>query len=74
MKINRPFDALNSNKEKDIEVELKNSRIYKGKLEAFDIHLNLTLSDATEVANGKESQVGNIIIRGDSIILIKNLE
>lgn len=73
MNINRPFDALNNSKGKEIVVELKNNKIYKGNLEAFDIHLNLTLSDAVETYEEKENKIGNIIIRGDSIILIKNL-
>ena len=73
MKIDRPFDALNSSKEKEIVVELKNNEKYKGKLLAFDIHLNLTLSDAKKIAE-KEETVGNMIIRGDAITIIKGLQ
>ena len=70
MDIERPFDALNNNKGKEITVELKNSEVYTGTLAAFDIHLNLTLANAK--LDSKE--VGNMIIRGDMVVTIKNLQ
>ena len=69
----RPLDVLNKNKGKEILVELKNSTIYKGKLETFDIHLNLVLSDSTEIKDKNEQNSGTILIRGDTITIIKNL-
>ncbi len=69
MKFERPFDALNENRGKNISVELKNGKLFAGVLEAFDIHLNLTLSSAKE-DNSKENGC-DMIIRGDAIVTIK---
>jgi small nuclear ribonucleoprotein (snRNP)-like protein len=44
----RPLDALNKSRGKRVIVELKNNRQYIGKLEAFDIHVNVVLNDAEE--------------------------
>jgi len=44
----RPLDALNKARGKRVIVELKNNRQYIGKLEAFDIHVNVVLQDAEE--------------------------
>lgn len=69
----RPLDVLNRSKSKEITVDLKNSEVYKGKLKAFDIHLNLVLFEAVQVINGKEEAIGDMVIRGDAIITIKNI-
>ncbi len=68
MKSERPFDALNNSKGKEVVVELKNSKVFTGKLVAFDIHLNLSLTEANEEGS-KDS--GDMIIRGDAIVSIK---
>lgn len=69
----RTFDVLNRSKGKEITVELKDDRIFKGKLKAFDGHLNLVLFEACEVIEGKEIETGDMIVRGDAIITIKNI-
>ena len=70
----RPLDVLNRSKGKEVVVELKNERTYKGKLKAFDVHLNLVLFEASEVTDNKnEESIGDLIIRGDTIITIKNI-
>jgi small nuclear ribonucleoprotein len=69
----RPLDVLNRSKGKEVIVELKNEQVYKGKLKAFDIHLNLVLFEAMQVAEKKEEPIGDMIIRGDTIITIKNI-
>tara|TARA_Y100000294_G_scaffold83131_1_gene78058 strand:+ start:410 stop:691 length:282 start_codon:yes stop_codon:yes gene_type:complete len=44
----RPLDALNKSRGKRVIVELKNNKRYIGKLNAFDIHINVVLDDAEE--------------------------
>jgi len=69
----RTFDVLNRSKGKEISVELKDNRVFKGKLKAFDGHLNLVLFEASEEIKGEEVETGDMIIRGDAIITIKNI-
>jgi len=69
----RPLDVLNNSNGKEITVLLKNNQIFKGKLKAFDIHLNLVLFETFEVTDGENLDVGNMIIRGDAIVTIQNL-
>ena len=65
----RPLDALNKSKGKNVYVILKNGREITGKLQALDIHLNMWLEDAEMTYEEKKTTFGDILIRGDSIVL-----
>ena len=55
-----------------IVVKLKNGRSLRGKLVSFDEHLNLVLEEAEDVTIPENvKKVGNLILRGDSIVLIR---
>lgn len=69
----RPLDVLNRTKGKEITVLLKNNQIFKGKLKAFDIHLNLVLFESKEILEDKTQEIGDMLIRGDAIITIKDI-
>lgn len=69
----RPLDILNRTKGKEVTVTLKNSEVYRGKLKSFDIHLNLVLFETIQIKEEKEIEVNDILIRGDTIITIKNI-
>ena len=70
--IERPLDLLNSAKGKRVLVETKAKKQIMGILRAFDIHINMVLSDAEE--RNEEGQVsrkiGEVFIRGDMIVLV----
>ncbi|MBW2977432.1 small nuclear ribonucleoprotein [Candidatus Woesearchaeota archaeon] len=67
----RPLDTLNKAKEKRVIVELKNHKQYIGTLVAFDIHINIVLSDAEEREAGEvKRKLGSVFIRGDTITII----
>ena len=67
----RPLDALNKARDKRVIVELKNGKQLLGKLEAFDIHINVVLREAEEHVEGQvKRKLGVVFIRGDTIILI----
>jgi len=67
----RPLDALNRSRDKRVIVELKNGKQLIGKLEAFDIHINVVLKEAEEHVDGQmKRKLGVVFIRGDTIILI----
>jgi small nuclear ribonucleoprotein len=71
METSRPLDALNKARGKRVIVELKNNKQYIGKLNAFDIHINVVLDDAEERENGEvKRKLGVIFIRGDTITVI----
>ena len=67
----RPLDALNKARNKRVIVELKNGKQLIGSLNAFDIHINVVLTDAEEHFEGEvKRKLGTVFIRGDTIILI----
>ncbi|MBL7056518.1 small nuclear ribonucleoprotein [Candidatus Woesearchaeota archaeon] len=67
----RPLDALNRARNKRVIVELKNDKQYIGKLNAFDIHINVVLDESEERVNGEvKRKLGTIFIRGDTITII----
>jgi len=71
MEQSRPLDALNSARHKRVICELKNGKQLMGKLQAFDIHINVVLEDAEEHVDGDlKRKLGTIFIRGDTIIFI----
>lgn len=71
--LQRPLDALNIAKDKQVMVELKNGAQYRGKLSAFDIHINTVLEDAEQIEDGQvKRRLGRIFIRGDTIILLSS--
>lgn len=75
MDTSRPLDALNEARNKRVIVELKNGKQFMGKLKSFDIHVNTVLTEAEEHINGElKRKLGNIFIRGDTIILISPAE
>ncbi len=71
MEMDRPLDALNIARNKRVIVELKNQKQIIGTLKAFDIHINVVLENAEEHVEGQlKRKLGNIFVRGDTIILI----
>jgi len=59
-------------KKEDGSVEVIDQRIeIVGKLNAFDIHINVVLDEAEEMISGNVTRkLGTVFIRGDTIIMI----
>ena len=75
MEQSRPLDALNRARNKRVIIELKTGRQLIGTLNAFDIHINIVLTDAEEREGGEvKRKLGVVFIRGDTIILISPAE
>jgi small nuclear ribonucleoprotein (snRNP)-like protein len=67
----RPLDVLHKTLESPVIVGLKGNKEYRGKLKGYDIHMNIVLEDAEELADGSPNRkLGKVIIRGDSVIFI----
>jgi small nuclear ribonucleoprotein len=67
----RPLDILDQvlNKQPVI-VSLKGGRELRGILQGYDVHMNLVLDKAEEVAGNDVHRVGTLIVRGDNVIYI----
>jgi small nuclear ribonucleoprotein len=66
----KPLDVLSELLENQVMVRLKNGLVIKGKLKAFDIHINLVLEDASFEDSDVEKKVKNMFLRGDMVIFI----
>ncbi|MFH2020075.1 MAG: LSM domain-containing protein [archaeon] len=67
----RPLDALNKSRNQRVIIDLKNGKQLTGKLNAFDIHINIVLDDCEERVDGAvKRKIGTVFLRGDTIIMI----
>ena len=56
---------------KVVLIKLKGDKVFRGSLQGFDQHMNLTLNDSQEILqDNKTKDLGTIIVRGDNVILI----
>lgn len=70
-KITRPFDMLNNAINKQVLVQLKDNMQIRGKLKAFDVHMNIVIEDAEEIKEGKtKTKYVETLLRGDNIVWI----
>jgi small nuclear ribonucleoprotein len=68
----RPLTTLQKNTNKSIIVRLKNDVEYKGKIVNVDSYMNLIMTDAEELRNGKTvEKYGRVILRGNNVLFIK---
>ncbi|MBN1216370.1 MAG: hypothetical protein JXA99_13130 [Candidatus Lokiarchaeota archaeon] len=75
----RPIDYLKNSVNKIILIKVKRNRLFRGRLEGFDEHLNLYLEDTSQLfeyqdeeGNIKEEHedLGSIVVRGDNVIFV----
>ena len=68
----RPLTTLQKQTKKSVIVRLKNDVEYKGKIDNVDSYMNLIMSDAEELNDGKiVEKYGKIILRGNNVLFIK---
>jgi len=61
---------LNHNKNKIIQIRIRDNKTIRGILQEFDRLMNLTLDDAEEILDAKTVKLGKILLRGNNIIAI----
>ena len=67
-----PLSVLQKSLNKSVIVRLKNEVEYKGKIDSVDSYMNLIMTDAEELHDGKiVGKYGRIILRGNNVIFIK---
>ena len=68
----RPLTTLQKNVKKMVIVRLKNEVEYKGKMFNVDSYMNLIMTDAEELHEGKiVGKFGRVILRGNNVLFIK---
>jgi len=68
----RPLTTLQKTTNKSVIVRLKNDVEYKGKIVSVDSYMNLIMTDAEELRNGKTvEKFGRVILRGNNVLFIK---
>ena len=68
----RPLTTLQKQTKKSVIVRLKNDVEYKGKIDSVDPYMNLIMTDAEELRNGKTiEKYGRVILRGNNVLFIK---
>ena len=61
---------LNQNRNKIIQLKIRDNNTIRGILQNFDIHMNLTLKDTEDISSIKVVKLGKILLRGNNIIII----
>jgi len=61
---------LNNNKNKIIQIRIRDNKTIRGVLQEFDRLMNLTLDDTEEISGTKAVKLGKILLRGNNIIAI----
>lgn len=68
----RPLTALQKSTKRLVTVRLKSEIEYKGKMSNVDAYMNLIMTDAEEIHDGKTiANYGRIIVRGNNVLFIK---
>ena len=70
----RPFDLLNKSIDKKVVVGIKGNKEFVGKMDSFDVHMNIILLNATVKEGEGEKEFKSIFLRGDSVIYISPVE
>ncbi|MCL2147988.1 MAG: small nuclear ribonucleoprotein [Methanomassiliicoccaceae archaeon] len=67
----KPLSVLSQSTSKNVIVELKGKREYRGVLDGYDPHMNVVLKNAEEFHNGEPvRKISLVIVRGDNVIYI----
>lgn len=68
----RPFDLLNKVVGQQVLIRLKNGTDIRGRVQSFDVHMNIVLENTEELEEGGsvKAKLGVILLRGGNILFI----
>ncbi|MBU6996631.1 MAG: small nuclear ribonucleoprotein [Theionarchaea archaeon] len=67
----KPLDLIHGSLEKNVLVELRGNRVFRGILKGYDQHLNLVMADTEELADDEVfRKIGYIVIRGANVVYL----
>ncbi len=55
---------------KVVLIKLKNRTTIRGKIQTFDQHMNMLLTEVEDVTEEKPKNLDKIILRGDNILIV----
>jgi small nuclear ribonucleoprotein len=70
LSIDMAVKVLDESFGKIVLIKLKGGKVIRGILHGFDQHMNLLLDDSVEIVEGKSSDLGTIVVRGDNVVII----
>ncbi|MGD2247168.1 MAG: small nuclear ribonucleoprotein [Candidatus Methanofastidiosia archaeon] len=67
----KPLDLVHNSLEKNVLVELRGNRVFRGILKGYDQHLNLVVADTEELSDDEVfRKLGYIVIRGANVVYL----
>ncbi len=67
----KPLDLIHNSLEKNVLVELRGNRVFRGILKGYDQHLNLVVADTEELSDDEVfRKLGYIVIRGANVVYL----
>ncbi len=55
---------------KEVLIKLKNHTTIRGKLQTFDQHMNMLLTNVEDITEEKPKSLDKILLRGDNILIV----
>jgi small nuclear ribonucleoprotein len=68
------MDMLDQSLDQVVLIKLRGGREFRGILRGYDIHMNLILDEAEEIARENPLNFETAIIRGDNVVFISPSE
>lgn len=65
-----PIDLLETSKNREVSLLLKDGRILQGKLLGYDQYMNLVVDEVREQKNDEERRLGKLVLRGSNVVSI----
>ncbi|CAM0906704.1 unnamed protein product [Alopecurus aequalis] len=60
--------------DKKLQIKLNANRVVIGTLRGFDQFMNLVVDNTVEVNGDEKSDIGMVVLRGNSVVMIEALE
>ncbi|XP_008797575.1 probable small nuclear ribonucleoprotein G [Phoenix dactylifera] len=60
--------------DKKLQIKLNANRVIVGTLRGFDQFMNLVIDNTVEVNGSEKNDIGMVVIRGNSVVMIEALE